>query len=320
MIFAKDLIYSIAWLIKEKRGFDLYVGADGINCVAGLFLRRLGVVKRVVFYTIDYTPTRFANPVLNQLYVNLDRYCVQNSDFTWNLSPRMSQARWHSQTGNHGREITVPIGVRLDRIQPRSIDEIDRHALAFIGHLRRGHGIELVVRALPTIISHVPKTRLVVIGSGPIEEELKRTAKKLGLNDKITFVGFMRNHEDAERILASCSIGLAVYEPVHDNFSFYTDPGKPKLYLACGLPTIITAVPLIAEVISDRKMGIVVRFDEEQVAQAAIQLLTDNELYESYRKNALDYAQELDWGRIFEDALKDFFAIRDPSTKHNVIA
>src|SRR6267143_2858776 len=132
MIFAKDLFYSIIWLAGEKRRFDFYVGADGINCLAGLFLRRLGVVKQVVFYTIDYTPTRFRNPVLNHMYRILDRYCVQNSDLTWNLSPRMSQARRYLTTKSNGREITVPIGVWVDRIKPRSLEGIDRHALAFI--------------------------------------------------------------------------------------------------------------------------------------------------------------------------------------------
>jgi len=305
LMFAKDLAYTITWLAREKTGFHLCVGADGINCLGGIFLKRMGKVRRVIFYTIDFAPNRFRNPILSHLYRRIDRFCVNNSDVTWNLSSRMADARRESRSLLGGREITVPVGVWLDRIKPLSLREIDRRSLAFIGHLRRGHGIELMIRSMPKILEKVPDANLVIIGTGPSENELKRLVGQLGLASKVNFLGFVEDPEAAEGILVKCSIGLAPYEPTQDSFSSNTDTGKPKLYLACGLPVITTRVPWISRLVSERNMGIVIQFGQEEFVQAATRLLTDEDFYELCRKNALDYAQELDWRRIFDKAVAE---------------
>ena len=310
LMFAKDLVFTITWLAREKEGFQLCVGADGLNCLGGLFLKRMGRVKRVVFYTIDYAPNRFANPLLGHLYRTIDRYCVNNSDVTWNLNSRMSDVRRTAQSVLRGREVTVPVGVWLSRIKPLPIREIDRQSLAFIGHLRKGHGIDLMIRSMPQILEKVPNAKLVIIGTGPLENELKRIVRELELASSVKFVGFVENQEVAERIIAKCSAGLAPYEPVQGSFSAYTDPGKPKLYLACGLPVIITSVPWISGLVSKRKMGLVIHFNQEEMVEAVTRLLTDDDFYELCRKNALDYAKELDWQAIFDNALADIVQIR----------
>ena len=72
---------------------DLFVGIDNLNALAGIFLRKLGAVRRVAYYVIDYTPRRFANPLLNRLYHWIDRTCVRHADVIWNLSSRMHKVR-----------------------------------------------------------------------------------------------------------------------------------------------------------------------------------------------------------------------------------
>lgn len=314
LMFAKDLLFTIVWIVQEECRFELYVGIDDLNCFAGLLLRRLGRVRVVVYYTIDYVPSRFKNRILNHLYHLLDVHCVTNADSTWNLSPRMSAARsrFLAQGKAMGRQKTVPMGVRLGRLKPMPLDQIDRRRLVFIGHLRKGHGTELIVQSMPKIIEKVPETKLTVIGTGPLWGQLKQLVTNLGLEKNVDFRGFIENHEDAEKILVKCAVGLAPYEPTSQNFTFYTDPGKPKLYLACGLPVIITPVPWIAEAVARREMGVVVDFDDTAVAEAAVRLLTNDEFYERCRKNALAYASQLDWNQIFDSALQ---SLLEPSLK-----
>jgi glycosyltransferase involved in cell wall biosynthesis len=305
LMFVKDFVFTINWLAREKKGFQLCVGVDSLNCLAGIFLKRMGRVRYVVFYTIDYAPNRFANPILSHLYRILDRYCVNNSDLTWNLSPRMSDVRRKTHSPLRGREVTVPVGVWLSRIKPLPISEIDRRSMAFIGHLRRGHGIELIIRSMPEILAKIPTAKLVIIGTGPLEEELRQVVGELQLTSNVEFVGLVESQEIAERIISKCSTGLAPYEPSQNSFSYYTDPGKPKLYLACGLPVITTSVPWISGLISERKMGLVIRFEQEEMVQAVTRLLTDDDFYETCRQNALNYAKDLDWPGIFDYALAE---------------
>ena len=54
LMWFKDIVYTIFWTLCSKGKFDLYVGADNLNAFTGLFLRKIGKVKKVIFYTIDY--------------------------------------------------------------------------------------------------------------------------------------------------------------------------------------------------------------------------------------------------------------------------
>ena len=48
-LYLKDLIYTLIWVIRYGRKADLLVGSGNLNAFAGLILKRLGVVKKVVY-------------------------------------------------------------------------------------------------------------------------------------------------------------------------------------------------------------------------------------------------------------------------------
>src|ERR1035437_1148713 len=68
LLYIKELIYVLSWIIKYDKKIDLYIGSDGYSAFLGLLLKKTGKVKDVVLYTIDYVPNRFKNPILNYLY------------------------------------------------------------------------------------------------------------------------------------------------------------------------------------------------------------------------------------------------------------
>ena len=73
------------------------------------------------------------------------------------------------------------------------------------------------------------------------------------LNEHIKFLGYLE-HDDLLRHLPFCGIALASYSDDPDSITYYADPTKPKGYLACGLPVVITNVPWIAEIINNVPM------------------------------------------------------------------
>src|SRR5690606_6446004 len=102
--------------LSSKKPVDLYVGVDNFNAFWGVILKKLGWVKEVVYYTIDYVPVRFQNPVLNDVYHWMDKFCVRNADVVWNVSPRIAEGReeFHNVDIAHREKHTVaPIGVWL---------------------------------------------------------------------------------------------------------------------------------------------------------------------------------------------------------------
>ena len=89
LLWIKDFIFVLKRGIATTKKYELFIGVDNLNALAGLVLRRLGKVERVVYYVIDYTPVRFKNPLLNAIYHWVDRRAVHGSDAVWNLSERM---------------------------------------------------------------------------------------------------------------------------------------------------------------------------------------------------------------------------------------
>ena len=92
------------------------------------------------------------------------------------------------------------------------------------------------------------------------------------------------------------------------NFTWYTDLSKPKQYMACGLPVIITVNPEIADEIQNRKPGIAIDYEKNKFVETVMLLLNDDNLYFNYRKNAIDFASGLEWSVIFERVFKDAYS------------
>lgn len=306
--YFKDLFYTLFWVLKCRRKFDIYVGADSLNALAGVILQKLKLVKKTVFYTVDYAPKRFNNEALNRLYLALDGFCVKNCDYVWNLSEKMSQARIQNRSLKAKKEIIVPIGVHSERIKILPFDKIDRMRIVYMGHLRKFQGLELVIESLPRIISRISQVKLVIIGTGELEGKLKNRVAELGLVDNVEFKGYIEDHSQVEHLLSQCALGLALYEPTPESFTQFSDPSKPKQYMGCGLPVIITRVPWIAKEIEEKKCGLVINFDPDDFAGAVTLLISDENKLREYRQNAIEYSKEFSWDNIFDQAFRKFFS------------
>lgn len=303
VLYMKDALLTPYFMLRCGRRFDIYIGADPLNALVGLLMQKIGWVKIVVFYTIDYIPHRFENPPLNKLYRWMDKYCVYNCTKTWNLSPVMATEREKIGIRAEKNQITVPVGTETN-VNRLPLEKINKHSIAFLGHLRAGSGIEFFIDALLEIVEQVPDVEMVLIGTGPLEDEIKKKAKAHGLEDHITFTGFVKTQEEIQKIIARCAIGIAPYTDDKKTFTRYTDPGKPKAYLASGLPVVITKVPQVAWEIEKERCGLAINYDKKELVDAVVKLLNDEELLKEYRENAIKFAGKYRWDKIFTDALE----------------
>ena len=303
ILYLKDVFYTLLWILSRQGKFDLYVGADPLNSLVGIILKKIGKVKKAVLYTIDYAPKRFNNKVLNWIYHQIDSYCVRRSDFVWNLSARMIKERLKKGIDKTEHQMVVPIGVNFDRIKRFNEEKINQKVFVYMGHLRKHQGLELIVDSFSDIVSDFPGAKLMFIGGGTLFSSIKQKVIEKKLEDYVEFKGYVSDHAEVESLLTMCGIGLALYEPDSDSVTWYADPSKPKQYMACGLPVIITAVPQISEEVRLRNLGIVVEYNKKSFIQAALKLLMDKTLYLECRRNAIEFASEMRWDNIFNTAL-----------------
>lgn len=310
LVYLKDFLLTIFFVFKSGQKFELAIGVDPLNTFPLLLLQKLGRIKKVIYHTVDYTPQRFANPLLNKIYHLIDRICCYKADLLWNSSGRMNEARFKNgvQGEKIRKTIITPDGSNFDAKKRLPIEKIDRGKIVFLGHLREGLGLPLIIDAMVQVLKRQPLAKLLVIGGGPLLPKLKEQVKKENLEKAVTLTGFIENHEEVDDLLKTAAIGLSPFEPKPDALEYYSDVGKPKVYLTAGQPVIITKVPEIALEIEKEKAGIVIDYNKKALADAIVSLLSDEKLYREMRESAIDLSKKYQWENIFSQAFKESFS------------
>lgn len=308
LCYIKDFIYSLYAVIRYPYSYYVYFGCGGFNALAGLILKLLGKVKKVVFYTIDFVPRRFNNPCLNKIYMLIDKVCVSFADRTWNLSNRMAQGREkynNMPISKFNRQRVTPIGIWLDDLSQERKKTISEKKLTFCGDLTEAQGVGLVLESIPEIVKRIRGFKFLIIGDGHYKNTLVNLAKSLNIEEYIEFLGPIYDYRILQRELCAARIGIAPYKEGQEASIYFADATKPKTYLSCGLPVIITKFPAISQMIYRRNMGIVINYGKEDLTDAVVKLMTDDNLYLICKKNAEEFILELDWNRIFGTALEE---------------
>jgi glycosyltransferase involved in cell wall biosynthesis len=305
--YLKDFILTILLVLRYGQVSDIGIGANNLNTLSLLILKRFGKVKTVIFHTVDYTPYRYSNRMLNSIYHWIDRYCCKHADLLWNSSARMNEGRKKYGVKVIAPTIITPDGSNFDEKERLSIQKIDKNLVIFLGHLRHGMGLPMIVKAFSLVVKKNKSARLLIIGGGPLQDKLVAQTKKLSLEKYITFTGFIEKHNEVDILMSKAAIGLAPFEEDKESIEYYSDVGKPKAYLAAGLPVIITRVPEIATEIEKHGAGIIVQYSDTSIAHAVILLLSDKKLYGQYRMAAIKLSKKYSWPVIFEKAFLETF-------------
>lgn len=297
------LTLFIVFIARSK--YTLCFALDDLSVLSVVLFRWIRRIEKLVYYSIDYTPVRFKNLILNHLYHLADRLSCRYSDVVWVVAKHMVQAREENgvDVEKGAPFVEVPIGFHRNEINLQPLRKVDMFHLVFVGILWEKQGLQIVLDAMPQISKRFPKVHLTIIGTGEYESVLKRKAVSMGLNKEVAFLGFIRNHREIEDILTKAGVGLAPYKPDPTSVTYFADPAKIKLYLGCGLPIVTTSVPAISGDLEKNKAGVVVSYTSEDFCKAVFRLLGNAKLYSLYRNNAIRMSKEFDIDNILASAV-----------------
>lgn len=95
--------------------------------------------------------------------------------------------------------------------RPPALSGADQ-VIFYIGRLVYEKGVQVLIGAMPAILSQVPHAKLIIAGTGPMEPELRAAAAHL--NDRVLFTGFIDDEYRAQLYNAAdvCVIP-SLYEP-----------------------------------------------------------------------------------------------------------
>jgi glycosyltransferase involved in cell wall biosynthesis len=244
---------------------------------------------------------------MNGIYQAINKLCCYRADAIWNVSPAMIGGRESIGIlrSKSAPQITVPLGCDYDTIRASAVETADPHAIVYFGALREEHGPGLILEALPAIRREFPDATAVFAGGGELQEKLERRAAELGVSGNVRFTGFIASDREVYRILTGCGLALATYLPDDNTYKRFCDPGKVKIYLACGLPVMITDVPAVAREIEEKGAGRIVEHSPSALAETVTALFRDPGRHARMRERALALAAEYTWDSIWERTFRE---------------
>ncbi len=160
------------------------------------------------------------------------------------------------------------------------------------GGFALGRGLHNLLRAMVGLPDHM---KLVMMGWGKIELELRSLAEELGLLDRQVFFFPPVPQEDLLHWTASAHVGVIPYQAVSLN-NYLCMPNKLFEYMGAGLPVVASAFPELSRVIDGSSAG--VTFDPEEpasIAAAMNKVLSDADLRARMSENARKAALVYNW-------------------------
>ncbi|PJZ56009.1 glycosyltransferase [Leptospira barantonii] len=152
--------------------------------------------------------------------------------------------------------------------------------LLHVGRISYEKNCDVILNAFKLIHDEIPDSTLTIIGDGPALPSLKIQAQNLGLENAVTFTGFIKREELPEEY------------PKYDLFLTASTMETQGLVIlesvACGLPAVGVDSFAIPELIHDGRNGYIAKpFDVKGIAEKSVAILKDSALYEKFSKESL---------------------------------
>ncbi len=209
--------------------------------------------------------------------------------------------------GRPSHALLQPVGVHVEpfrRPAPPLRTRLAGRHLLFVGRLVPVKGASVLLRALPRVRARHPDIGLVIVGYGPLEDDLRALARELDLEPWVEFAG-RRSHEEIAGALQSCAAAVvpSIVEP--DGRA----EGMPSVVLealAAGARVVASAAGGVPDTLHAGVNGWLARPGDP--ADLADRIL--DALQEPPDSGLLDRASEtaraLDWSRVAARYLEVF--------------
>jgi len=163
--------------------------------------------------------------------------------------------------------------------------------LGFIGSFYAYEGLDLLLDAFPTIFAKRPDLRILLVGGGPQEDNLKAQAQRLGIADKVIFTGRVP-HSEVSRYYDL--IDLLAYPRHSMRLTELVTPLKPLEAMAQGRIFIASDVGGHKELIRDGETGRLFKAGSASaLAEVAEEMLAQREQWPNYRRAGRAYVEEV---------------------------
>lgn len=232
------------------------------------------VLRRTVWWRIPLVVTSHGSDLFalkGSVFDAIRRFVMDASAAVAVVSRGMRDALV-AQVGERTPIHVAPMGVDMTSRfvpgdEPRSTDEI-----LFVGRLMEVKGLHHLVDAMPAIIARRAGAFLTVVGFGPEEARLRAQVERLGLGDKVRFVGpvaqaELPSHYRRAAVLVAPSVQLRAGD--QEGLGLVTIEA-----MACGCPVVVSDLSTVRDAVDGTPAVRVMPGDADAIARGVLDVLS----------------------------------------------
>ena len=177
-----------------------------------------------------------------------------------------------------------------------------QRVLLYVGRLSAEKNLPFLLEAYKLILRQDGHCRLLLVGGGPQEEELRDKVRQMGLTDRVTFTG----NVEYDR--------LPAYYRLADAFLFASRNESCPLAvleaMAAGLPIMALDAPWARDLLRHGENALLLPNDLQQYTEAVLELFAHPQVREQLRQGALATAPQYSVERIADRITAIYEAVR----------
>lgn len=151
---------------------------------------------------------------------------------------------------------TPSLRARDELLEAQTVDRADVQRLVYLGLLERPRGLETAIRAIGRARDLGAQWQLTIIGEGRDSDSLRKLVRRLGVEERVDFLGWMENRA-ALSYLLHCDAGLIPHHAVETWNT--TVPNKLFDYMICGLPVVSSDTRPLKRILRETGAGVTFR-------------------------------------------------------------
>jgi glycosyltransferase involved in cell wall biosynthesis len=188
--------------------------------------------------------------------------------------------------------IKCGIDQALYRVDPQVKKETDPTVI-YLGRLKKYKSIDHLLAGFSLVLGKIPEAQLVIVGEGDYKGHLMDFAKKLGLEKKVEFTGYVDKYEKVKRLQKSW---VAVYPSLKEGWGLTNIEAN-----ACGTPVIASNVPGLKDSVIDGQTGLLFEYGNvQELSECMVKILSDKEHRETLIRGGISWARSFNWDEVAE--------------------
>jgi len=160
--------------------------------------------------------------------------------------------------------------------------------IAYFGRLKKYKRVEHLLYAFQLFSKQYPNSSLEIIGTGDNEHNLKKLAKKLGIEGKTKFYGYISDEEKKQVLM---EVDVVVNTSQKEGWGITNIEAN-----ACGTPVISANVPGLRDSVKNYQSGLLYEFGNiTDLKNKLVELLTNPQLKAQLQNGAIEWAKTFNW-------------------------